>query len=108
MNELTLQIVEKALNIKLYEDQSQYLLNDGEYWFGGRRSGKTLVYCIKLALSEGKPLDMRKPQELCDSDYGPESNKNNYARFFFREQFLRVWSDLKDYGLKVRELKAVK
>jgi len=52
ITEETIVLIEKALGISLYEGQKQYLLNNGTYWFGGRATGKTLAYCIKLALSK--------------------------------------------------------
>ena len=98
-------LVEKTLRIKLYDGQKQYLLDNGDYWFGGRASGKTVAYCIKLALSDGEPLDMHNPIELCDSDYGVESNKPNYSKWF-RSEFLSIWNVLKDAGFQVRKVKS--
>lgn len=104
ITEETISLIERALNIKLYNGQKEYLLNDGTYWYNfGRASGKTLVYCIKLALSDGNPLDMRKPWEICDPDYGLDENKYNYSRWF-RKFFFKIWHSLKDAGLPVREL----
>lgn len=100
----TICIIEKALDIKLYDDQKQHILNNGPYWYGGRRAGKTLAYCIKLSLSDGEPLDMRKPWDFCDSDCGGENNKVWYSRWF-RRFFLDIWHSLKDVGLPVREIK---
>ena len=99
----TLQVVEKALNLKLYEEQKQYLIHDGSYWFGGRQSGKTLAYCIKLALSDGGPLNMKKPIDVIDSDYGTEGNKRNYS-LWFKKFFLEIWQTLKAAGLPVRKV----
>ena len=95
ITEETIVLIEKALGISLHEGQKQYLLNNGTYWFGGRATGKTLAYCIKLALSDGEPLDIQKPCEICDNDY---------ARWF-RDFFIKIWISLKDAGLPVRELK---
>lgn len=105
INEQILNDVEKALDIKLYDGQKQYLLNENTYWFGGRRSGKTLVYCIKLALSEGEPLDMNHPEKYIDDDYGNENNRNHYAKYFFRDTFLDIWYQLKESGIKVRDIR---
>lgn len=102
-NEISM--LEKALDIKLYEGQKQYIVNDGSYWYGGRASGRTVAYCIKLALSDGKPLDMREPENFCDSDYGPERNKRRYARSYFKRMFLDIQQKLKDNGFKVREIR---
>lgn len=105
ITEEAIPLIEKALDIKLYEGQRQYLVNDGSYWYGGRCSGKTLAYCIKLALSDGKPLDMHQPESFCDSDYGPENNKRRYANSYFKRMFLGVRQKLKDNGFAVRELR---
>lgn len=105
ITEETILLIEKALNIKLYENQKQYILYDSTYCYGGRLSGKTLAYCIKLALSDGKPLDVRYKEviNIIDNDYGPTENKRNYS-YWFRRFFLDVWHSLKDSGLPVREL----
>jgi hypothetical protein len=99
----TIPLIEKALDIKLYDGQRKYLLYDGPYWFGDRRSGKTLAYCVKLALSDGEPLNMKKPWEICDNDYGPPRNRQRYSGWF-RGFFLKIWHSLKDTGLPVREI----
>lgn len=104
ITEETIALIEKALGVCLHEGQRQYLLNNGTYWFGGRATGETLAYCIKLALSDGEPLDIQKLCEICDNDYGPESNRHNYARWF-RDFFIKIWISLKNAGLPVRELK---
>lgn len=103
IKEEAIPLIEKALDIQLYEPQKEYLINDGSYWYGGRASGKTLAYRVKLALFDGEPLDMRKPWEICDTDYGPKENEINYSRWF-RRFFLDIWHQLKAAGLPVREL----
>lgn len=103
ITEHTIPLIEEALDIQLYESQREYLVNNGSYWYGGRVSGKTLAYCIKLALSDGKPLNMRKPWEICDDDYGPKDNIYPYSRWF-RNFFLKIWEQLKSAGLPVRDV----
>lgn len=104
----TIPLIEKALDEKLYDPQKEYLVNDGPYWYGGRASGKTTAYCIKLALSDGDPLDMRMSTgeliDIIDPDYGPDTNKRTYIRWF-RRCFLEIWEQLKAAGLPVRELR---
>ncbi len=95
-------LIEKALNIKLFDTQKQYLLDKCDYWFRGRGTGKTFAYCIKLALSDGKLLYMERPEIFCDSDYGPNNNEVIYARGYFKRQFLEVWNRLKYCGFPVR------
>lgn len=92
--------IEQALEIKLYEPQKRCLLT-GDYMGHGRGNGKTLVHCIKLALSEGAPLDLRKPEEF--SDYGDGSRR--YARSYYRKVFLDIWHSLNNYGLPVRDIR---
>lgn len=104
ISENLLRAVEKVLDIKLYDDQMNYLLNDGDYWFGGRRSGKTTAYCIKLALSDEQPLDMSAPYEWCDEDCGSPTSKRRYS-IWFRDHFLDIWTALRDAGFKVRDIK---
>jgi hypothetical protein len=100
INVLVLPHIENALGMKLYEPQKNYLLSDGDYsWQGDRGSGKTLAYCIKLVLSEGKPLDMRYPERFSDLDYA------HYSRSYFRQMFMEVWNKLNDYGFRVREIR---
>lgn len=103
ITEETIPLIEKALNIRLLKGQMDYLLNDGSYWYGDRGSGKTTAYCIKLALSDGDPLNMKKPKELCDDDYGTPHNVDRYSQWF-RRFFLDIWHSLKDVGLPVREI----
>ena len=65
--------IEEIFDFNLYNEQKEYLLNDNYYWQGGRRSGKTFAYCIKLALSEGYPLDFTKNQ-ITDESHGTRYN----------------------------------
>lgn len=105
ISEDTIPIIEKALNLKLYEGQKHYILHNGPYWFNyGRTTGKTLAYCVKLALSDGEPLNIKKPWNICDYDYGRETNKINYS-MWFAQYFLDIWHALKDAGLPVREVR---
>ncbi|KAB2334283.1 hypothetical protein [Bacillus mesophilum] len=93
--------IEKAVGLKLYDEQKRYLLNKHYHINGGRGVGRTVAYCIKLALSGGEPLNMSEPWEF--SDYGDGSKK--YAKFFFIKEFMRYRQMLKDYGFPVREVK---
>lgn len=43
--------IEKVVGFKLYGHQVNYILGKGNLQ-GGRNTGKTVAYCIKLALSE--------------------------------------------------------
>lgn len=101
---MMLTVIELALGITLTEGQKNYIMSDGEYWFGGRQTGKTTAYCIKLALSDGPPLDLEHPEKWCDSDSGSVGNSIYYGKWF-RGQFMDIWTRLKDFGIKVRDLK---
>jgi len=71
----------------------------GGCYIRGRGTGHTFAYCIKLVLSQGEPLDMRKPEKFSD-------NKNkNYARTYFRRMlYYDVWLPLKEAGIPVRKM----
>lgn len=94
--------IENALGLELYDHQVNYLLDKGEL-LSGRRTGKTLAYCVKLALSDGEPLNMKKPEDF--SDGWALGNRITYSRDFFRREFMRIRNMLIDYGFKVREIK---
>lgn len=91
--------IEKAVGFELYEHQLNYLLDKGNL-ISGRATGKTVAYCIKLALSEGEPLNLNRPENF--SDYGDGSTR--YARQFFRGEFLKIRNMLKEHGFPVREV----
>lgn len=90
ITEETLIAVEKALNIKLFNAQKKYLLSDAYCFSLGRRTGKTLAHCIKLALSDGPPINLRLMERY--SDYG--NGTVSYARGFYRQQFMHIWEQL--------------
>lgn len=94
-------LIEKCLNFKLYDHQKAYLLGTGALT-GGRRTGKTVAYCVKLALSSGEPLNLNKPEEFADMWNLP--HRNVYSRNFFRDEFVGIRNMLKDYGFEVRDV----
>ncbi|WP_051461059.1 hypothetical protein [Ruminiclostridium josui] len=128
ITEEVIHLIEKALDIKLFPWQKDYLVNDtpfpticpclidvfdtenirkscSAYHFDGkrchaigRRTGKTFAYCIQLALSDGEPIDMRKPEKYSDHD------TLRYARGYFKSMFFDIWDSLNIAGLPVREL----
>lgn len=95
-------LIEKCLNFKLHEHQKGYLLGKGDIPFGTRGNGKTTAYCIRLALSDGEPLDLYKPEKFSDRIGAP--NHISYARHFFRHEFIVIRNRLKDYGFEVRDV----
>lgn len=92
--------IEKALGLKLYDSQINALTKDNYGGFGGRASGRTMTYIIKLALSEGEPIDLWEIRNWTDRN----PNETNYNHWF-RKEFMKIWHQLKDYGFKVREVK---
>lgn len=102
-----LRAIEIILGITLTEGQKEYIMADGTYWFGNRQTGKTTAYCIKLALSDGPPLNLKYPEKWCDDDCGFPRNKIRYGKWF-RSQFISIWTKLKDSGIKVREVESKK
>ena len=103
IDEQTIEIIEKALDFKLYQIQKDYLMHDVPLQ-GGRVSGKTLAHCIKLALSEGEPLNTYYPDELFDDDYGRRNNKERYSNYFYNYAFMEMRELLSDNGLPVRDV----
>jgi len=103
IDERTIEIIEKALDFKLYRAQKDYLMHEASLR-GGRATGKTLAHCIKLALSEGEPLNACYPEEFCDDDYGRRINKERYAKHFYRYAFMEIRELLSDTGLPVRDV----
>lgn len=124
---ITPEAIERALGVKLYPWQVDYIFHGKDYpmdicpcvvfgsekfegarmshnhgggcYIRGRGTGHTFAYCIKLVLSQGEPLDMRKPEKFSD-------NKNkNYARTYFRRMlYYDVWLPLKEAGIPVRKM----
>lgn len=98
ITEGTIKIIEKSLNIKLYDMQKKFLLGEIPVIIDEKPCGKTYAYMIKLALSEGKELNLRNPLEFADG------HTLDYA-IKFREQFLLIRSLLEYNGLRVRKIK---
>lgn len=97
----TVKHIEKALNVKLYEYQIEYLLGENSM-ISNRRIGKTFIYCVKLALTDGRPIDIKSSQHIIgykDDDIIYEANRH------FIQTFMNVRNKLKKYGFKVRKIK---
>jgi hypothetical protein len=101
MNEMLIPHIENALGIRLYDNQKDYLLANGLLG-NERNTGKTTAYCIKLALSDGEPLNLKKPWEFSDELRLPEHKR--YSRYFFRNEFMRIRAHLEAYGFPVRRV----
>lgn len=96
-------LIENCLNFKLYDYQKKYLLNEPHNFPLGRCTGRTTAFCIKLALSDGEPLNISKPEEF--SDMRHLSNHVSYARGFFRYEFMEIREKLNNAGFDVRDVK---
>lgn len=123
-----LPLIEKALGFELYDNQKAYLLAPpalteeqikfiedmlgecfpeyqkefllkGPAILGGRNSGRTTAYCIKLLLTDGPPLNVRKPHTFSD-----RKNDRAYSQHFFKNECLLIRHKLKKYGFGVRRL----
>ena len=97
-------MIEKALGLTLYEWQKTYL-NYGP-WSGmecyQRGTGKTTIYCVKLALERTKPIKVEEIWKHRDEDHGSGYND------WFRDFFLEIWHKLKKERLPVVEIIARK
>jgi hypothetical protein len=103
INEKIIPHIEKALNLKLRDRQVRFLTGENAaFWSAQRREGATTAYCIRLSLSKGDPLDMRKPKDFCDYPH-----TERYANSYFKNRFLEIRAALEAYGFPVREITKV-
>lgn len=98
-------LIEKAMGFKLLPFQIHYLIGQSNTLGSTRASGRTTAYCIKLALSEGEPLNLREVEKFADMKHFDRYQHMTYARRFFRNEFMNIRYKLEGQGLKVRELK---
>lgn len=99
--------IEAALGMKLYENQIKYIIGEIEQpnYDNDRATGKTTAYCIKLALSSGDPLDLRRPELFSDSVYSGITDRiGRYSKSFFLPEFMRIRKQLSKYGFAVRDV----
>ena len=95
-------IVEEALGTKLYPWQVDYIFPHRDLCIPaihGKRPGKTLAYCIRLALI----LDILN-RELDVIFIAPDTCQSSKLSDHFKRTFLDVRHKLKVAGLPVREL----
>lgn len=102
ISEKDIPLIEEALGFELHDNQINYLINKDNL-IGGRMTGKTTAYCIRLALSEGPVIDLRVPERY--SDGWTLENQRVYARSHFRHEFMKVREKLEKYGFAVREVR---
>lgn len=68
---LDTQKIEEAFGFPLYDWQKDYLLGNHYKFPRGRRcSGKTFAYCLKLLLTDGKPIKKRDLFKYRDENHG--------------------------------------
>lgn len=96
----TIKLIEEALDVTLYHYQKLYLTDPDivpDSFFMDRQTGSTFVFCIRLALIEGEPLDFVKTK-IVDDYY-----LRGWYRDWFEKCFYNIWKKLKYKGLSVRE-----
>lgn len=109
LNTESLSKIEKALDIKFYDWQVEYLLNTSstlDIQATGRRSGKTLVHIIKLLFSDDKPIRAYKVKEVQRySDWYSVSNElyniSSYTKWF-KKYLQDIYKKLLKGGLQPR------
>lgn len=94
-------IINQAFNFKLLPFQVHYILGNSEDLGATRGSGRTTAYCIRLALSEGEPIDLRHPERYSDMPH----LKLHYARDHFKREFVKIRNILEHNGFNVRQVK---
>lgn len=97
--------IEEALGFELYDHQKSYILGDTllEYDSNNRRRGLTTAHIIKLALSDGKPINLHRMQDYCDMQFMEGAGLLRYSRYY-RDMFMFIRNKLEDRGFKVREV----
>lgn len=93
-------VIEKIFDIRLYEWQKQFLMDLPHVSPTGRRNGRTFIYCIKLCLSDGEPMDFRfnRSHDYVDEAHGP------HYEGWFRRYFLDIHHALEEHGIPVRKV----
>lgn len=108
ISEKTIAEVEKALGIKLYDCQKDFIFNGNRACPNERCTGYTTAYCIKLLLTGGEPIRLWDPEQMKRlADY----KKNNFYHWDFFRQFLgEHYEQLRVAGIVTRivEFKRVK
>lgn len=89
--------IEKALDIKLSDEQKRALFN-AEILNGPSRSGNTTVHCIQIALSIGPPIKSM----FQASDYGDGSVM--YKRYVFPKIYMEIAIKLIEHGFDTRKV----
>lgn len=99
INKQLIPFIEKALDIKLYNNVIQYLTEDKPIYIqNARRYGKTIAYIIKFIL-ENKDKSILIT-DLRRGKYSDEIWDTNYDKWYFNE-FMDIWHKLKLFGFEV-------
>lgn len=92
----TIPAIEKAFGFTLYDWQKDYILGKIDRRAGGRCNGNTFAYCVRLLLSDGKPISRRELFRYVDEIHGA-----SYPRWF-SGYCMEIDKSLKDSGLRTR------
>lgn len=110
LDERLLQRIEKVLKIQFREWQAKYMLDIPmvlDMGITGRRTGKTLVYVIKLLFLEDKPIRAYDISEVSKySDWYASSidlrHRDNFYTNWFKNYVFEIYSALTRDGIKPR------
>lgn len=104
----TVELINRALKIKLSEWQINYIFENGIYHDEknyGRRNGKTLANVLKFLFSSGLPVtycqELHTFQPPDFSEFMREDTKTPIRTRIFIDEILRVYKALDEAGVKV-------
>ncbi|SHJ64626.1 hypothetical protein SAMN05444401_3560 [Clostridium amylolyticum] len=113
MNKELISKIEKALNIKFYEWQRKYLLNEAmllDMRMTGRCTGKTLAHIIKQLFESSEPLLLRNKDEILDkADWWcceirkDRALRNPYLEWY-KHELKGIYEELNEAGIVTREV----
>ena len=112
LNSELIEKIEKALDIKFYDWQKDYLLDIPrvlDMRMTGRCTGKTLAYIIKLLFTKDEPLRAYEFKEMEEcSDWYCVTNrvdrKETHYTQWFRRFLIDIYTELREKGLHPRPL----
>lgn len=113
MNEELIKRIEKALDIKFYEWQRKYLLDEPmilDMKMTGRCTGKTLVYIIKQLFEHPEPLMLETRTEVLNSaDWWCCENKRERVwqhpyLDWYRNTLKDIYQKLEEVGIVTRKV----
>ena len=88
--------IEEAFGFPLYDWQKDYILGKIRHRLGGRHTGRTFAYCVKLLLSDGDPINVGDLRKYIDEVHG-----SNYPRWF-TEYCMEINEKLVTAGFETR------